>query len=182
MQPFSDYPDLLQPDYNLTVQQVYTQTARALLTSYGNLTTLSHVQDPSLTKTPDLPSWVPDFSANLDPYALKFRGPSHWRACGNSNWEPNVFTMAQGELDVQGYQLDTIDQTSVLLNETNDPSNSWASIVKLALSLVMPYPNPVWKSKIPTRLEVLWRTLCTDTYNKVSPARQIQELCSSTTS
>jgi hypothetical protein len=82
----------------------------------------------------------------------------------------NVFSMEHGELDVQGYKLDTIDQTSILLNETKDPSNSWASIVNLALALEMPYPNPAGKKTKPTRVEVLWRALTTDTYNKTSPA------------
>ncbi|KAF2661969.1 hypothetical protein K491DRAFT_586091 [Lophiostoma macrostomum CBS 122681] len=171
LQPFRDQPGVLMPNYNLTVQQVYTEATRSLLTGYGSLTLLSHVQDPSLTKIPNLPSWVPDFSTKLDPYALRFRGPAFWRACGNAKWDINVFSMEHGELDVQGYKLDTIDQTSILLNENGeDPADFWASIVKLALALETPYPNPARKQKHPTRVEVLWRTLTTDTYDKKSPA------------
>jgi hypothetical protein len=170
MAPFRTQPDAINPDYNLSVQDVYTQTARALLTSYGTLALLSHVQDPSVTKIDGLPSWVPDYSVPLDPYPLRYRGPSLWKACGNMPWEMNVFSMENGELDVKGYKLDYIDQTSVLLDETDDPSVTWASIVKLALSLELPYPNPVNKRSHPSRIEVLWRTLTTNTYNKTYPA------------
>lgn len=170
MAPFRTQPNAITPDYNLSVQDVYTQTARALLTSFENLSLLSHVQDPSATKIKGLPSWVPDYSVPLDPYPLRYRGPGFWKACGKIPWKMNVFSMEHGDLDVRGYKLDYVDQTSVLLDETEDPSASWASIVKLALSLELPYPNPAKKSNQPSRVEVLWRTLTTDTYNKIYPA------------
>ena len=78
--------------------------------------------------------------------------------------------MARGELDVQGYQVDHIDQRSVLLNESEDPSASWASIVKLALSLELPYPDPGRSGNKPSRIEVLWRVLTTDIYAHTYPA------------
>lgn len=170
MAPFRQQPGALVPNYNLSVQEVYTEAARALLLSYGNLSLLSHVEDPSQRRISNLPSWVPDYSVKLDPYPLRYRGPSFWRAAGNLAWEPNVFSIANGELDVQGYQLDTVDHTSVLQTESVDPSAFWASIVKLALSLDLPYPNPSKTKKKPGRVEVLWRTLTTDIYNKIYPA------------
>ena len=169
LSPFRTHPDALVPNYNLSVQEVYMETASVLMTSYRNLSLLSHVEDPSQRRISNLPSWVPDYSVELDPYPLRYRGPSYWRASGKSSWEPNVFSLANGELDVTGYRLDTIDQTSVLQNESDDPSASWASTVKLALSLDV-YPNPGKRNKIPGRVEVLWRTLTTDIYNKIYPA------------
>lgn len=170
MAPFRSQPNALTPNYNLSVQEVYTDAARVLLTSYRNLSLLSHVEDPSSRRVPNLPSWVPDYSIDLDPYPLRYRGPSFWKASGNLVWEPNVFGLGNGELDVQGYRLDVIDHTSVLVGESEDPSASWASIVKLALSLELPYPNPSNSRKNPGRVEVLWRTLTTDIYNKQYPA------------
>ncbi|KAF2681084.1 hypothetical protein K458DRAFT_310422 [Lentithecium fluviatile CBS 122367] len=170
MAPFRSQPNSLVPNYNLSVQEVYLETARVLMTSYRNLSLLSHVEDPSQTRIPNLPSWVPDYSVKLDPYPLRYRGPSYWKASGNLKWEPNIFSMANGELELTGYHLDTIDQTSILQNESDDPSASWASIVKLALSLDLPYPNPGNHNKSPGRVEVLWRTLTTDIYNKIYPA------------
>jgi hypothetical protein len=85
-------------------------------------------------------------------------------------WEANAFSLADGHLETKGYMLGFIDQTSLLLNEHPDPSASWASIVKLALSLEMPYPNPAKHPMTPSRIEVLWRTLTTNTYDKAYPA------------
>ncbi|KAF1955262.1 hypothetical protein CC80DRAFT_549467 [Byssothecium circinans] len=170
MAPFRHEPTALAPNYNLSVQEVYTDAARALITSYRNLTLLSHVEDPSQRSISDLPSWVPDYSVKLDPYPLRYRGPSFWKASGTLSWEPNIFSMANGELDVQGYLLDVIDQASILQNESDDPSASWASIVKLALSLDMPYPKLGKSGERVGRVEVLWRTLTTDIYNKTYPA------------
>jgi hypothetical protein len=168
--PFREDAEVLNPDYNLSVQQVYTETARALLSSHGNLNLLQHVQDPSQTRIPNLPSWVPDYTCELNPYPLRFRGPTLWRSSGYLPWKMNVFSLAQGLLDVQGYMLGRVDQTAVLSHEFEDPSASWASIVKLALSLELPYPNPVKKRQEPSRIEVLWRTLATNIYNKTYPA------------
>jgi hypothetical protein len=168
--PFRTHPKALVPDYNLSVQDIYTETARLLLLSHGNLSLLSHVQDPSLTQIPDLPSWAPDWSANLDPYPLRFRGPGFWKASGNKPWNVNAFSLGNGHLDVEGYMVGFVNQTSLLLHEHPDPAASWASIVKLALSLDLPYPNPAKKSISPSRIEVLWRTLTTNIYNKTYPA------------
>lgn len=105
----------------------------------------------------------------LDPYPLRLRGfnipkPTH------VSWNMNIFTMRNGLLDVQGYKVDFIDQTSLLTNESHDPSAFWASIVKLALSLELPYPNPDTTLERSSRIEVLWRTLTTNTYDKIYPA------------
>lgn len=169
MAPFRTQPNCLTPNYNLSVQEVYTEAARVLLTSSGSLSLLSHVQDHSQTQIRNLPSWVPDYSVALAPYPLRFRSPGIIKA-SKAPWKMNVFTMANGQLDVQGYRLDSVDQTSVLPNESPDPSASWASIVKLALSLEYPYPGLKKSERNPSRVEVLWRTLTTDTYNKTYPA------------
>ncbi len=74
LSPWSSYPGVLVPNYNLSVQEVYTETARVLMKSYKSLSWLSHVEDPSQRSVPDLPSWVPDLSVPLDPYPLRYRG------------------------------------------------------------------------------------------------------------
>ena len=67
MAPFHTNPTAITPDYKLSVQQVYMQTAKALLKSYGNLSVLSHVEDASIRRITGLPSWVPDYSVSLEP-------------------------------------------------------------------------------------------------------------------
>jgi hypothetical protein len=170
MSPFRAHPTALAPDYNQSVQQVYTETARVLIGSYQSLSLLSHVEDPSLTRINGMPSWVPDLSVPLDPYPLRFRGPGFWRAGGYYSWTPNMLRMADGLLDVQGYQLDYIDETSLLLDESLDPSASWASLVKLTLSLNLPYPTASKSGNCTSRVEILWRTLTTDIYAHTHPA------------
>lgn len=170
MSPFRTEPTALTPNYSLRVQEVYTEVARVLMASYKNLSWLSHVEDASLRRIPGLPSWVPDLTVPLDPYPLRYRGPGFWKASGNKKWIMDIPSMAKGMLNVQGYQLDHIDQTSVLLNESQDPSATWASIVKLALSLEIPYPDPGRSGKNPSRIEILWRTLTTDIYAHTYPA------------
>lgn len=170
MAPFRTNPTAITPDYNMTVQQVYLETAKALLTTYRNLSVLSHIEDPSVRRTPGLPSWVPDYSVSLDPYPLRYRGKGHWRAAGHLPWQLNVFSMESGLLDVQGYRVGYVDQGSILSDESHDPSASWASIVQLALSLDLPYPDPSRIGHRLSRVEILWRTLTTDTYAHVCPA------------
>ena len=170
MAPFRTIPTAITPDYNLSVQQVYLATVKALLTAYRNLSVLSHVEDPSIRRIAGLPSWVPDYSVSIEPYPLRYRGKGHWRASGHTPWRMNVLTMDSGLLDVQGFCLGYIDQTSILSDESHDPSASWASIVRLALSLDLPYPDPSGTGNRLSRVEILWRTLTTDTYAHICPA------------
>ena len=170
MAPFRTNPAAITPNYSLSVQQVYMATAKAFLTDYRNLTLLSHVEDSSVRRVADLPSWVPDYSVTLEPYPLPYRGKGHWAASGNLPWRMDTYKMANGLLDVQGYCLDHIDQTSILSDESSDPSASWASIVRLALSLDLQYPVSKDAGYGPSRVEVLWRTLTTNTYAHACPA------------
>ncbi|CAN9316228.1 unnamed protein product [Alternaria sp. RS040] len=170
LSPFRTQPSVLIPDYNLSVQEVYTETATVLMSSYKNLSWLSHVEDASQRQISNLPSWVPDLSVSLQPYPLRYRGPAHWAAAGSRHWRPAITNMREGLLRVQGIQLDHIDQTSLLIDESEDPSAGWASIVHLALSLDSPYPDPSATGKTPSRVEVLWRTLTTDIYNHTYPS------------
>ena len=170
MAPFRTIPTALTPDYNMSVQRVYLETAKVLLSTYRNLSVLSQVEDASIRRTTGLPSWVPDYSVSIEPYPLRYRGNGLWRASGYLPWRMSTVTMDSGLLDVQGYRLGYIDQTSALLDESNDPSASWASVVKLALSLDLPYPDPSGTGSQPSRAEVLWRTLTTDTYAHACPA------------
>lgn len=155
MAPFRSNPLAIAPDYNLRLQQVYAVTTKALLTTYRNLSVLSHVVDPTIRRTAGLPSWVPDCSVSIDPYPLRYRRKGYWRAAGHRAWDMNVFAMDNGLLDVQGYRLSYIDQTSILSDESHDPSASWTSIVMLALALNLPYPDPSGNGKEPSRVEVL---------------------------
>ncbi|OCK85851.1 hypothetical protein K432DRAFT_216315 [Lepidopterella palustris CBS 459.81] len=168
--PFNHQPKVLTPDYKQSVQNLYLEVARALLISHEDLGLLSHVQDMSHTRIPNLPSWVPDYSVVLHPYPLKFRGPCQWNASGDSRWKPDTSAMEKGQLHVQGFRLDIIDKTSILRNESKDPLTPWASTVGLAFGLDDYYQRIHPKDKPVSRVEVLWRTLTTNTYARQHPA------------
>ena len=170
MSPFRTLPNALRPDYNLSVQDVYTEVATVFMYSYQNLSWLSHKEDASQTRIPGLPSWVPDLTVPLNPYPLRYRAPTRWHASGLRGWRPDLAAMDRRLLKVQGLQVDNIDETSELFNESEDSSAAWASIVKLALTLQHPYPDTAKWNGSPSRVEVLWRTLTTDVYNHTSPA------------
>ncbi|CAG5138365.1 uncharacterized protein ALTATR162_LOCUS325 [Alternaria atra] len=155
LSPFRTQPNALVPDYNLSVEEVFIEIATVLMSSYKNLSWLSHVEDLSQRRISGLPSWVPDLSVPLQPYPLRYRGPAYWAAAGNRAWRPDVASMEKGLLRVQGIQLDRVDQTSMLIDESEDPSAAWASIVNLALSLNFPYPDPGATGKTPSRVEEL---------------------------
>ncbi|KAI7774757.1 hypothetical protein LA080_007922 [Diaporthe eres] len=166
----------VRPDYELPVQDVYTRLMAQLLLAHQGLHLLSHVQDPSLTKLEGLPSWVPDFSVQLAPYPLRFRGAVSWSACGNARWQPpsSDEDMKRGILRVQGSRIGVVEETALLQNEAECSAEYWASIVNLALGLEQKYPQlPNWtavQAKPQSRLEVLWRTLITDLYSRRHPA------------
>jgi hypothetical protein len=107
-------------DYSRTVAQVYTDAAWAILKSSGNLDILSHVQNSHSTRTPGLPSWVPDWSCgtsftsfenilrvnkgkknsnNKCPYNAS--GGHIWQMASSSNENPNL-------LRVRGKKIGTV--------------------------------------------------------------------------
>lgn len=56
----------LKVDYRLTVEEVYTQTAKHLIDSSKSLAVLSLAKlDPEISSSLSLPSWVPNFAAQI---------------------------------------------------------------------------------------------------------------------
>lgn len=58
----------LAPDYSLSVQQVYTNAARALIRTTLGLAFWQGVNHPRANRIPSLPSWVPDWTCISDRY------------------------------------------------------------------------------------------------------------------
>lgn len=163
----------IEPNYQTSVRQVYIEAACTLLLGYQNLYLLSHVQDASTTKVKNLPSWVPDYSVPLSPYPLDYRGNCNWSACGNVKWTPpqdKDDMLKRGMLPVQGFHIDTVAETAVMPHEAADAGEPWASIVNMVARLPNPYAIPSNKGRPISRLDVLWRTLTTNTYSRQHPA------------
>jgi|SRR5690242_6476020 len=104
-------------DYSRSVQQVYLATAKALLANSHNLSVLSHVEDHPFRRTPNLPSWVPDYSVCLDPYPLRYRMRGRWMASGHTPWRMNVTRMDSGLLD--GQDIIWATSTKLLSSQTS---------------------------------------------------------------
>jgi hypothetical protein len=76
-----DFP--IYPKYELAVEEVYKETTFYLIQQLPQLTILSCVEDKSLRKHLNLPSWVPDFTvANSLVTNLLFVPPCNWNASG----------------------------------------------------------------------------------------------------
>lgn len=188
--PFNGQHNYITPDYATPIAQVFADAARSLMLSYRSLDLLSHVQDASLTNTPKLPSWVPDYTVGLQPYPLRFRGNCRWSASGSLRWEPNVELLRQNLLEVQGFCMDSVSAISLLPTKAwsqgergdNEASPSedfksrssataaWTSIVSLAISVPPEYAIPAVSGRPITRIEALWRTLVANTYSREHPA------------
>jgi hypothetical protein len=186
--PFNGTHNYIVPNYERPVQQIFADAARSLMLSSRSLDLLSDVQDATFTRTPELPSWVPDYTVGLQPYPLRFRGKCHWSAAGTLLWKPNVGLLEENLLEVQGFYIDKLSETSLLPTETAtqlDEDNSffpkdltpktsvtaaWASIVSLALSLPPSYAISKKSGRCITRIEALWRTLIANTYSREHPA------------
>lgn len=170
----SPAPELIsiKPDYQTRVQRVYTEAAAALLRSSGDLYLLSHVQDQSVTKIRGLPSWVPDYSVPLHPYPLELRGQCNWSACGDVNWTPpeDEEMFRGGRLPVQGFRIDVVEETAMMPHEATDVAEPWASIVDLVSALPAQYSISSATGSSVSCLDVLWRTLTTNTYSRRHPA------------
>lgn len=165
-----DLPSLAEPDYKLPVQDVYTRVTVGLLLSSGDLHLLSHVQDSSRTKLQGLPSWVPDYSVQLVPYPLAFRGGTEWTACGDMGWVPDKNALVKGLLKAEGYLIGRVHEAAIMPYEAADNATCWSSIVNLAMGIDDHYPIQLPEYPPQTRVEVLWRTLMTDIYSRKHPA------------
>lgn len=170
--PLKDPTTLIRPDYSISVQEVYLKLTRAMLLSSKNLGVLCHVQDKSTTSISGLPSWVPDYSVSQRPYSLIFRGSPPWRASRGTFWEwdKDMESLEKGLLHVKGHRVDLIEDIAKLSSESDDPASTWSSLIHVTAGLDDRYPIAYSNGYQPSRMEVFWRTLITNTYNRRHPA------------
>ncbi|OQV09929.1 hypothetical protein CLAIMM_14002 [Cladophialophora immunda] len=95
--------DLLRPDYQLSVAQVYTRAAFKIMRDSENLQLLSLADRQC--RAEDLPSWCHDFAEkapfNPQPYAWKL-----FNACTATDFKVNL--NAELGLEVRGHHLDAV--------------------------------------------------------------------------
>ncbi|ERF72494.1 hypothetical protein EPUS_07703 [Endocarpon pusillum Z07020] len=111
--PFDTQPKLLDIDYRISVQQLYTRTAKELLRAWGDLGFLAQREQQSRTRIVGLPSWVPDYSVELMPKPLYKRGPNcNWCASGAIKWRQDDRDLEDRLLEVQGMSVGAVEATA----------------------------------------------------------------------
>jgi Heterokaryon incompatibility protein (HET) len=139
--PFTTHIGLLNPDYRIPVQQLYTRTARCLLQSYGDLRFLCEKEPHVDTRLNGLPSWVPDYNIQLQADPITRRAPSsNWSAAGGLPWQPDSRDADDPLLGVQGTFLGSIVELSEdpTMRDGGDPNVAnkfWGSMCAVCFGL-----------------------------------------------
>jgi hypothetical protein len=105
----------LLPNYRLSVEDVYIDTAKAIIQAYNCLNILSHVEDMSYRKLQNLPSWVPDYSSEGFPSSLGIILDWHepWNASDGIGPMHCVF-QTNNSLEVRGVKAGLVAETAVI--------------------------------------------------------------------
>ena len=146
--------ELPKPDYQRSVEEVYTEFSKFYLRTTENLGILSMVEDKSHRQLQGIPSWVPDCSALALPEPLKHPEDgtsSSWCAAGANSFN-GEFTIKGLNLNLKGFRLDIIADCAVSFDEM-ERSHEWINMFELGYG----YNNiPVAGMSFD---EALWRTL-----------------------
>jgi hypothetical protein len=151
-------------DYRETVQEVYTNTVRSIIKATKRIDILSHVQDPSRTNVTGLPSWVPDFSADLRAVLLNNPIKPVFSASGLQNIYEARSTLT-GCLRVEGFMIDNI----ICVAPARGCYFVRTAMVVSGLPLRY-HPGRSSPEDAQTRAEAYWRTLLADTIQDTHPA------------
>lgn len=106
-----------------------------MLQSYGDLRLLPNVEDRSRTRIQGLPSWVPDYSVQLQPHPLSTLGNCNWCAAGHHCWKSDSRELSAQLLNVQGMLVDTICEAVVMTDESDDLLAFWTTVVAVSSGL-----------------------------------------------
>ncbi|KAL7807969.1 HET domain-containing protein [Trichoderma aethiopicum] len=161
--------DILQPDYNLSVSELYTKVAYRLLQSTGDLTILSIATQPPTDLVMQhswLPCWVPDWrlnqligeKRNCSPIA--YNGTSTHIASMDTNFDACLGLQAtpisleedEQVLCLKGVTVDTIEAVGDAYTDRQTSSahqivSQWKEIIHLPAAARYPYTGqPVWEA------------------------------------
>jgi len=155
-------PDHIYPNYQHSVEQVYTSAAWATVRETGDLNLLSLVEDSSIRELSSLPSWVPDYTVTPEAHQLV----DNLRAeAGKERWNAGMglpfMTPIQTNpvlLPVAGIRVDTV--TSFAATEAEVIYEFQLKTLLQLLARFLDKPHPSYSSPI----EAFWRTLIKDTF------------------
>lgn len=164
------------PDYSKSIAEVFTEAAWAIIDDTKSLQLFYFVSDSSRRKVNDLPSWVPDWSARLQPEPL--RGEPHgdgdgetesrWYPSGDHRWIRPKGSIGSRELVISALRISSVELTTIPFIDVSKPYDLHAM-----LDLVIQSQKSAPRSLSPnSAYNTLWRTLVADTIAQ-SPADQI---------
>lgn len=170
----------IQPNYDATVQEVYTSITSQLIQSLPILAILSLVEDKSRQKVNSLPSWVPDYTCPLMAKPFVWLGALEagemskppgglFNASLATESSPLTHRIVNDTLILSGVLFDRVVEISTA--ETSLSAPLLLPLLELCCRLEETYP-PTGQP----RVEVLWRTMTSD-FHDTHPAPQ--ELASS---
>ncbi|KAH7157707.1 heterokaryon incompatibility protein-domain-containing protein [Dactylonectria estremocensis] len=146
----------INPDYNKSSVEIFTETALHLLSSAG-LLMLSYA---GVRRKPDVPSWVPDWSEPVD--EIPVVQCRHFRASGNLKPKIPIDVSTPGTLPLCGIVHDEIIHVTDTLRRDFVTARmtrySWARDQYLRLTSSGRHAYTGGQ----TYLEALWRTLISD--------------------
>jgi hypothetical protein len=171
----------IQPNYDATVQEVYTSITSQLIQSLPILAILSLVEDKSRKKVNSLPSWVPDYTCPLMAKPFVWLGAVEagemskppgglFNASLATESSPLTHRIVNDTLILSGVLFDRVVEISTA-EAVPDVEPLLLPLLELCCRLEETYP-PTGQP----RVEALWRTMISDFYD-THPAPQ--ELASS---
>jgi hypothetical protein len=157
-----DGGDLLDVDYSLSVEDVYTNAACSIIKNDGNLNFLGHCTAASAASDLTLPSWVPDWTVKIAPehfYKRSNSGPLY-AACGNMPADFQI-DRAQLTLRCKGVMLDVVEHTTSTSGDMLPGHEIFDSWLEWISSVGFSTPSPP-SADTQTAEEILLRTLVAD--------------------
>ncbi|KAF2113266.1 heterokaryon incompatibility protein-domain-containing protein [Lophiotrema nucula] len=137
------------PTYNASIQEVFTATAVWILEHSDNLFVLCCVEGEDFQRTPELPSWVPDWSVT-ESLGLRITGyPQFSAGLGRTRKLEIINEDGRHILRVEGAEIDRVGEVYATKDEIRDDlllAQTWSLFQDLDLASA----------------EVLWRTIVTN--------------------
>lgn len=143
----------LKADYKKSVEQVFAEATRRLISHKENLSILSAVVDYSLRDISTLPSWSRDYSVPF----TSMRCVSY-HAAGRLPIPSPLFSSSApwDQLKIRGLQIGTVLRTGTT---TSGPGDYHSLFDPTWLELTLLIPSKYHHTQ-QSRTEALWRTLC----------------------
>jgi hypothetical protein len=136
--PFSNslHAEHFLPDYEVSVERLYTRVARILIESRSDLSLLNSRESNYERSIKTLPSWIPDFSVRQLP--SDWMNTEKYKASGELKWQSDGCDYNNSSLNVRGYFAGVVEAHSKNPLGNILSTELWGSICEVARGL-QPY-------------------------------------------